>query len=87
MPMTTILDLQYIVVICQSGLLISQQTHHDWQILQTQYPDYITSLGMWSWQAVIEFLAEEYPEYWQHWQSQLQPLILQTCQIVRLTTP
>lgn len=74
----------YVLIFRQSGLMVCVQQQHDWAALQQQYADYITSLGVWTWQEVTEFLADEYPTQWMDWHRQLQPLIANSCEMVLL---
>jgi hypothetical protein len=74
----------YVLIFRQSGLMVCRHTQHDWKVLQQQYADYTTSLGVWTWREVTEFLAEEYPSLWPAWQLQLQPLIAKSVDVVLL---
>lgn len=74
----------YVLIVRQSGLMLCRQTTHDEHALHTQYPDYMTSLGVWDGAEMMTFLAEEYPERWHAWQIAIQPLIAQTVDVVIL---
>lgn len=52
-------------------MLLSKHPYQSWGEIQNQYPDYMTSLGPWEEDTVIEYLADEYPELSPHPQEQV----------------
>jgi len=59
-------------------MLLSKHPYQSWREIQNQYPDYMTSLGPWEENTVIEYLADEYPELSPHPQEQVNALIADT---------
>jgi len=59
-------------------MLLSKHTYQSWREIQNQYPDYMTSLGPWEEDTVIEYLADEYPELSPHPQEQVNAFIADT---------
>ena len=47
-------------------MLISKHQYSSWREIQDQYHDYMTSLGPWDDDTVIEFLEGEYPDLSPH---------------------
>lgn len=66
-------------------MLVSKHPFRTWGEIQNRYPDYMTSLGPWKEDTVIEYLAEEYPELSPHPQDQIDAL-LADAQIARVLT-
>lgn len=56
-------------------MLLSKHPYQSWKEIQNQYPEYMTSLGPWEENTVIEYLADEYPELSPHPQEQVNALI------------
>jgi hypothetical protein len=52
--------MQLTLIYTESNFLISKKQYLSWREIQDEYPDYKTSLGPWSVDEVIEYLAEEY---------------------------
>jgi glutathione S-transferase len=52
-------------------MLLSKHPYQSWREIQNQYPDYMTSLGPWEEDTIIEYLADEYPELSPHPQEQV----------------
>ncbi|WEX18153.1 MULTISPECIES: hypothetical protein [Pseudomonas] len=48
------------IIYTHTKMLLSKKPYSSWVEIQNQYPDYLTSLGPWDDQAVIEYLADEY---------------------------
>lgn len=46
-----------------TALWLSRVIYPDWQAIQAAYPDYLTSLGPWSAEAMRDYLRDEYPEF------------------------
>lgn len=63
------------VIYTHTEVLLSRHPYASWREIQNQYPDYITSLGPWDDQAVIEYLIDEYPELSPHPKEQVAALI------------
>jgi hypothetical protein len=59
-------------------MLLSRHPYQSWREIQNQYPDYMTSLGPWEEDTVIEYLADEYPELSPHPQEQVNAFIADT---------
>jgi hypothetical protein len=59
-------------------MLLSKHSYQSWREIQNQYPDYMTSLGPWEEDTVIEYLADEYPELSPHPQEQVNAFIVDT---------
>jgi glutathione S-transferase len=59
-------------------MLLSKHTYQSWREIQNQYPDYMTSLGPWEEDTVIEYLADEYPELSPRPQEQVNAFIADT---------
>jgi glutathione S-transferase len=59
-------------------MLLSKHPYQSWREIQNQHPDYMTSLGPWEENTVIEYLADEYPELSPHPQEQVNALIADT---------
>jgi hypothetical protein len=59
-------------------MLLSKHPYQSWREIQNQYPDYMTSLGPWEEDTVIQYLADEYPELSPHPQEQVNAFIADT---------
>jgi len=59
-------------------MLLSKHPYQSWREIQNQYPDYMTSLGPWEEDTIIEYLADEYPELSPHPQEQVNAFIVDT---------
>jgi hypothetical protein len=66
-------------------MLLSKHPYQSWREIQNQYPDYMTSLGPWEEDTVIEYLADEYPELSPHPQEQVNAFIADTQEVRVLT--
>ena len=53
--------LLHIIYLRSGRMLLSKKEYLSWREIQNEYEDYMTSLGPWSVEEVIEFLREEYP--------------------------
>lgn len=73
------------IIYTRTVMLVSKHPFQSWKEIQSQYPDYITSLGPWEESTVIEYLADEYPELSPHPQEQIDALIADA-QIARVLT-
>ncbi|OYQ26147.1 hypothetical protein B7L09_04965 [Pseudomonas mandelii] len=63
--------MQIQIIYTQTGMLLSKHPYPSWREVQNQYPDYVTSLGPWDADAIIEYLADEYPELLPHPKEQV----------------
>lgn len=59
-------------------MLLSKHPYQSWREIQNQYPDYMTSLGPWEEDTIIEYLADEYPELSSHPQEQVDAFMVDT---------
>ncbi|MDO8329441.1 MAG: hypothetical protein Q7T36_03135 [Fluviicoccus sp.] len=50
------------IIYTDRDMLLSRQAFASWRDIQEAYPGYLTSLGPWSAEEVIEYLQQEYPE-------------------------
>lgn len=49
------------IIYTETDMLLSKAYFDSWHEIQDQYSDYKTSLGPWSPEAVIDYLAFDYP--------------------------
>lgn len=63
-------------------LLISKKSYADWREIQAEYEDFMTSLGPWSAELLLEFLESEYPQTGAGFQGQIAQL-LHSAQLTR----
>ncbi|KAB0570148.1 hypothetical protein C9383_24705 [Pseudomonas palleroniana] len=70
--------MQIHIIYIRTVMLLSKHPYQSWIEIQNQYPDYMTSLGPWEEDAVIEYLADEYPELFPHPQEQVNAFIADT---------
>lgn len=66
-------------------MLVSKHPFQSWKEIQNQYPDYMTSLGSWKEDTVVEYLADEDPELSPHPRDQIDALIADA-QVARVLT-
>jgi len=66
------------IIYTRTVMLLSKHTYQSWREIQNQYPDYMTSLGPWEEDTVIEYLADEYPELSPRPQEQVNAFIADT---------
>ena len=66
------------IIYIQTDMLLSKHPYPSWREIQNQYPDYVTSLGPWDEDTVIEYLANEYPDLSPHPKKQVVALIEDT---------
>lgn len=50
------------IIHTKSTMLLSKKEYESWKDIQDQYPDYMASLGPWTSEETIEYLAREYPD-------------------------
>ncbi|WP_027606921.1 MULTISPECIES: hypothetical protein [unclassified Pseudomonas] len=70
--------MQIHIIYTRTVMLLSKHTYQSWREIQNQYPDYMTSLGPWEEDTVIEYLADEYPELSPRPQEQVNAFIADT---------
>ncbi|WP_426234552.1 hypothetical protein [Pseudomonas sp. TWP3-2] len=73
------------IIYTRTGMLLSKHPYQSWIEIQDQYPEYMTSLGPWEEDTVIEYLADEYPELSPHPQEQVIAFIADTPEVRVLT--
>ncbi|MTW11766.1 hypothetical protein GM658_14260 [Pseudoduganella eburnea] len=49
------------IIYTETDMLLSKVHFNSWREVQDQYPDYQASLGPWAPEAVIDYLAFDYP--------------------------
>lgn len=52
----------HIVYTRAGDMILSKRRYSRWQEIQEEYDDYMTSLGPWNSEEVIDFLQFEYPD-------------------------
>lgn len=73
------------VIYTRSDLvLLSRREYESWQRIQDEVADYMTSLGPWPAEEVIEFLREEYPDLWPDAAEQVNSFLSSDDQMVAL---
>ncbi len=50
----------HLIYLRSGPLIISRKRYADWREIQDEYEDYMTSLGPFSEEALLEFLSDEY---------------------------
>ncbi|MBA2928882.1 MULTISPECIES: hypothetical protein [Pseudomonas] len=70
--------MQIHIIYTRTIMFLSKHPYQSWREIQNQYPDYMTSLGPWEEDTVIEYLADEYPELSPHPQEQVNAFIADT---------
>lgn len=50
------------IIYTETEMLLSNRAYESWRVIQDEYVTYKASLGPWSADDVIEFLADEYPK-------------------------
>ncbi len=48
------------IIYTQNSILLSRRTYTSWREIQEEYPSYKASLGPWTYEEVVEYLADEY---------------------------
>lgn len=66
------------IIYTHTDMLLSKHPYPSWREIQNQYPDYMTSLGPWDEDTVVEYLADEYPDLSPHPKDQVIALIEDT---------
>ncbi|POA31892.1 MULTISPECIES: hypothetical protein [unclassified Pseudomonas] len=77
--------MQIQIIYTRTDMLLSKPPYPSWREIQNQYPDYMSSLGPWDQDAIIEYLADEYPDLSPHPKEQVTAFITDT-QETRLLT-
>ncbi|RKP47005.1 hypothetical protein [Trinickia fusca] len=50
----------HVIYTRSDGILLSRRQYESWRQIQDEIPDYITSLGPWSLEQVVEYLDSEH---------------------------
>ena len=50
-----------LIYLRDNRILVSKKAYQNWQEIQAEYQSYMTSLGPWSLEEVLDFLKTEYP--------------------------
>ncbi|MGE8399749.1 MAG: hypothetical protein ACN6NZ_07400 [Burkholderiales bacterium] len=66
------------IIYTRTVMLLSKHPYQSWGEIQNQYHDYMTSLGPWDEDSVIEYLVDEYPELSPHPKEQVMAFIADT---------
>lgn len=48
------------IIFTQNSVLLSRRAYPSWREIQGEYPSYKASLGPWTYEEVVEYLADEY---------------------------
>lgn len=48
------------IVYCKSKVLLDRNPYRSWREIQNAYSDYMTSLGPWTLNEIIDFLAQDF---------------------------
>ncbi|WP_095118566.1 hypothetical protein [Pseudomonas sp. Irchel s3f10] len=67
--------MQFQIIYTQTEMLLSKHPYPSWREIQNQYTDYLTSLGPWDEDTVVEYMADEYPDLSPHQKQQVVALI------------
>ncbi|MBC6623810.1 hypothetical protein [Pseudomonas sp.] len=70
--------MQIHIIYTRTITFLSKHPYQSWREIQNQYPDYMTSLGPWEEDTIIDYLADEYPELSPHPQEQVNAFIADT---------
>ncbi|MGY5875774.1 MAG: hypothetical protein RTU30_08510 [Candidatus Thorarchaeota archaeon] len=57
----------HIIYLHNGPLILSKKEYNSWHEIQEEYDDYMTSLGPWPTEDVIDFLEQEYGEDDSRW--------------------
>lgn len=57
----------YLIYLRPGGMLLSKKQYSDWREIQDEYESYMTSLGPFSVDELVEFLSEEYGSDHSEW--------------------
>lgn len=52
----------HIVYLRPAGLFLTKKQYQSWRDIQDEYEQYMTSLGPWDVESVIDFIRSEYPK-------------------------
>lgn len=64
---------------------VSRRRYADWREIEAEYPDYMASLGPWTWTEMRDYLTEEYPSLFPGPAEQLAGLVSGGQVVVTLT--
>jgi hypothetical protein len=57
----------HVIYLRAGGMLLSRKPYSDWREIQDEYEDYMTSLGPFSEEGLLDFLSEEYGDDAARW--------------------
>lgn len=77
--------LLHIIYLRTGEVLVSRQPYESWQEIQAAYPEFMTSLGPWAEEAVVDYLDAEYSFLSPDARVQIEPLVLARAEVVTLT--
>lgn len=77
--------LRLVIIHTASGMYLSRRAELSWREFQQLWPDFQTSLGPWNAEAVIDYLAQEYPELWPSATLQVEAFICANEDVQRLS--
>ena len=52
----------YIIYLRDGRMLVSKKVYSSWREIQDEYEAYMTSLGPWTVEAVLDYLRTDYPD-------------------------
>ena len=70
--------MQIQIIYTHADMLLSKGSYPSWRDIQNEYPDYVSSLGPWDEDTVIDYLADEYPDLSPHPEEQVRALLEDT---------
>lgn len=73
------------IIYTRTDMLLSKHPYPSWREIQNQYSDYMTSLGPWDEDTIIEYPADQYPDLSPHPKEQVVALIEDTQKTIALT--
>jgi hypothetical protein len=50
----------HLIYLRPGGMILSRKSYSDWREIQAEYEDYMTSLGLFSEEGLLDFFSEEY---------------------------
>ena len=71
--------MQLHIVYTETNVLLSKYPYASWREIQDAYETYMTSLGPWEHEEVIEYLADEYPDLSPSAQEQVAAFLAEAC--------
>ena len=70
------METQVHLIITNTELVLSKREYETFRDIQSDFADYVTSLGPWSTEEAIDFLSFEYPNLLPSAEEQVKELIL-----------